>query len=648
MLALGGGCATPYGSYADDVMQPLQMSALPPLDPNVDASILLDEEVVRFGEDDDGVLVARVFNRTRTRIHRAEGQGWRDAALSYSSTFSKVEAFDVHLTAPDGSARRLDNGIAVDLPSLGDYVLYDDTRVRRLNVPTVSPGTVVERAHILRMTRPELFAFTHVFGDSVPVVRSRFVVEAPPGYVLDTHDEGPGSGAAPVRSERDGRVRLTWESSDVSPVVRDASASWIGDQVRVVSVRLRRAPRADGTIVEGPVDAPELSRVTAALMNGRDAATPGTNAIVKEVLGDNWRSLSERDRAARLYAWTRDSIRYCAVEIGLGGWIPHDAGEVERLRYGDCKDKANLLKALLTAVEVKSRLVTIYSAWAPRPFRLPVVAGNFNHAILVIDLPDGPVFVDPTTRTVAFDDLPPNDEDRECLPIDEVGSPLVRTPASSPAKDVRATTYALQAHATGELGFRGTLTARFEGHFADGLREALLDSPADDHPKVMSRRLGSYFTMEGLKVDGGAPPVFPAPAVVTGNVRFDVDAALGTLWRGSTFLDAQAPTIDDQRTAPLVLPARQRIADELNITLPDGWTVDQLPAPASEDGALLRWGITWTVQGNTVTLRRELSFVENRFDATALSPLRESLKRYFRALEARAVLKKKAPAKEKA
>src|SRR6185436_10628930 len=91
------------------------------------------------------------------------------------------------------------------------------------------------------------------------------------------------------------------------------------------------------------------------------------------------------------------------------------------------------LKGLLDVAGIKSRPTLIYlHGGYPNPFTLPTLAGNFNHQILTIDLPDGPLLADPTSRTVAFGDLPAGDREATVLPIQAGGADLGTAPASVP------------------------------------------------------------------------------------------------------------------------------------------------------------------------------------------------------------------------
>ena len=78
--------------------------------------------------------------------------------------------------------------------------------------------------------------------------------------------------------------------------------------------------------------------------------SPELVTTVKEVLAGVPDEPEAKARA--LYEHVCRTIQYCAIEIGYGGWIPHTSPAVQKLRYGDCKDKATYLHALLKVANV--------------------------------------------------------------------------------------------------------------------------------------------------------------------------------------------------------------------------------------------------------------------------------------------------------
>ena len=60
--------------------------------------------------------------------------------------------------------------------------------------------------------------------------------------------------------------------------------------------------------------------------------------------------------------FVQHDIRYVAIELGIGGLQPHPAPEVFSHRYGDCKDKATLVRSMLHEIGIESYHVVINSS----------------------------------------------------------------------------------------------------------------------------------------------------------------------------------------------------------------------------------------------------------------------------------------------
>jgi len=68
----------------------------------------------------------------------------------------------------------------------------------------------------------------------------------------------------------------------------------------------------------------------------------------------------QRDQALAALRLVQDQVRYLAILMGEGGWVPTSADDVWRLRQGDCKGKTALLLALLRGlgIDADAALVT--------------------------------------------------------------------------------------------------------------------------------------------------------------------------------------------------------------------------------------------------------------------------------------------------
>ncbi len=142
------------------------------------------------------------------------------------------------------------------------------------------------------------------------------------------------------------------------------------------------------------------------------------------------------ERLARVVS--RD-VRYEAVSIGPGGWIPSPPEEVLARHWGDCKDKSMLLKALLEAVEIPSVLALARAGESGTVDPLFPSPQQFNHTIVAVpvhalsvsdedSVAGGYLFYDPTVEHGGIEWLNPAVQGRRVLPVDGEARGLVELP----------------------------------------------------------------------------------------------------------------------------------------------------------------------------------------------------------------------------
>src|SRR5471030_632537 len=122
------------------------------------------------------------------------------------------------------------------------------------------------------------------------------------------------------------------------------------------------------------------------LTNGRRNAPP---EIKQKVAALTATIPAPLDKMKAIADFMQRDVRYVAISLGIGGIQPHTASEVFNHRYGDCKDKATLMSAMLQEIGVESYYVIINSERGSVSRDTPAHFGGFDHAILAIRLPDG-------------------------------------------------------------------------------------------------------------------------------------------------------------------------------------------------------------------------------------------------------------------
>src|ERR1043166_6443376 len=123
-----------------------------------------------------------------------------------------------------------------------------------------------------------------------------------------------------------------------------------------------------------------------ALAQGRRDAT---SEIKQKVIALTANAATPADRMATVAKFVQQEVRYVAIELGIGGIQPHAAGEIFQHRYGDCKDKATLMGAMLKEAGVDSYYVIINSDRGSVDKTTPAQVSAFDHVIIAIKLPEG-------------------------------------------------------------------------------------------------------------------------------------------------------------------------------------------------------------------------------------------------------------------
>ena len=85
-----------------------------------------------------------------------------------------------------------------------------------------------------------------------------------------------------------------------------------------------------------------------------------------------------------VYGFVVTQVRYVGLEFGIHGYKPYRVDQVLQRRFGDCKDKASLMHALLAALGVDSRLVLLRMHRLGNIPEAPASLAPFNHAILYV------------------------------------------------------------------------------------------------------------------------------------------------------------------------------------------------------------------------------------------------------------------------
>jgi len=168
------------------------------------------------------------------------------------------------------------------------------------------------------------------------------------------------------------------------------------------------------------------------------------------------------EKAKIVYEYLQNKTRYISVQVGIGGWKPMDATDVDRLGYGDCKGLTNYTKAMLDNLGVESYYTLIYGGRDIRSIDKDFSGVEGNHAILAVPDGDNYVWLECTSQTTPFGYNAGFTDDRDALIITPEGGQIVHTKMYNTEDNLKETTANISIDAKG--GIAGDVAIKSAGY----------------------------------------------------------------------------------------------------------------------------------------------------------------------------------------
>lgn len=604
-VALSCGCAWASNSVPDWVKTAAQQQ-LPHLPESTKAVVLLEDTT--YTVDAKGQAVEHV--RRVVKILRPQGRESAYPIVRYDKD-SKILSMHAWSIDPAGHEYAVKDNEIGDV-SLGEgFELYSDDRARVADPPGRDPGGIIAYEYE-RRERPYLAETDWFFQGPLPVANQSFTLELPTGYTYTTTwAHHPKVDAIDLEHQR-----YRWEMNnepaiDLDRVPLSPSEESLAGRMTVHYSGPTLAYTEDGTW-RG------IGEWWSAISHDRLAASPEIAAKAAELTAGK---TDFYDKAQAIGNFVQQQIRYVAIEIGIGGEQPHYATDIFRGKYGDCKDKATLLSAMLSTVGIHSALVMVDSQRGVVDPDAPSTFGN--HAIAAIEIPkgyDSPklhsvitaqtgkryLIFDPTWDQTPFGQIEDNLQGSYGLLAEGHDSQIFQIPVMSPELDTIHRSATLQLTAEGNL--KGNVTVKRFGDLAEGGRQVFGHENTTKQQEYVDRSIAHDLmaaSVTGLKVEN----VAALDKDLT--TSFDLSAdhfanSVGPLLmvRPRIFGTYAMPIDHKTRKVAIDLGATMQGTDSFDIQLPDGYTVDELPDPVKADVGFASYESSTKLEGHTLHYSR--------------------------------------------
>lgn len=608
-LLFQGGTGAAYAAH-DATLPDWVMQAAATTGKWGDAKAVYLLEDTQLAVDANGRVEQRY--RAVVRILRPDGRQYAMPA-AYFSNDSKLRSFHVWSIGPDGHryAMKESDYVDVGLDASGMGILYNDERAKVASPPGADPGGVVAWEVVSEL--PSYFSENSWdFQNDIPTARSVYEIDLPPGW----HEEAVWARHAPVPGTPVPPNGFRWEMQNIPAInLTDVSLAPAWSALAgEMTVHFSASPLPQGAALWSQIGSWYYRLAAPESESGADIA-----AQARSVAGDG----DFMSKLQNIAAFMQQQIRYVGIEAGIGGWRPHTAEEVLRSRYGDCKDKATLMVAMLDAVGIRADWVSLDDRRGVTDPTMPTLFGD--HMIVAVEIPAGYqdsrlqavvttgsgrryLIFDPTNQWVPIGQIPDYEQGSYAVLAAGSDSQLIHLPVLNPALESSDRTANFQLSANGTL--TGEVSVQRTGALAGDLRYALsMDSEKDQRQSVE----------KSLQQDLSA---FTLGAEETSNVgalekpltmQYQVTAPLYARSAGGYLLVRPRVIgsdgwnlLDKPRKYPISFDGVETLRDSFNVKIPPGYAVDDVPDPVNVDVGFAAYRSQVTAEGDVLHYQREL------------------------------------------
>ena len=608
---------------------------VPTYDKQVSAVVLVDDSTVSI--DPDG-RVNEVYNFA-VRILQKEGRDYAAGHVSYIPDTSKVKDFRAWVIRSSGEVKRYGKVETIDIAGAPNDV-YDEYRVKSIAAKAdAEVGSVFGYSY----TKEDRSVFSQAnwfFQNEIPVVSSRYTLILPEGW----------------RAEA-----ITFNHANVEPRVNGSTYSWelsnlpaipeepLSPSITNLAARLAVSYYPPVTATAVPLKTFANWRDVAAWMSElEDPQVQIDDALARKAYELTALAKTEYERIRAIGQYVQ-SIQYISIQTGIGkggGYRPHSSTEVFAKSYGDCKDKANLMRAMLKVIGITALPVSIYSGdptyvrpnWpSPRQFNHCIIAvkvSDETQANTIINHPTlGRLLIfDPTDTETPLGDLPFYLQGSLALLDTKEATELVKMPETPPELNLLERNSRYELSADGAI--MGKVRLQAQGQRAASLRTEFRHLTRPEYNQSIEGWVTSGAS--GARLNKIEPSDNPNAGQFTLDVEFTAPA-YGQLMQNRLLIFKPAvlsrregtPLTAAERKHPLVLEG-SAYSETVTVQLPAGFAVDELPDPVKLETTFGSYNTSYEVKNGELIFKRKLSQHSTTIPASEYA----SVKKFFESIRA--------------
>ncbi|MES2411671.1 MAG: DUF3857 domain-containing protein [Bacteroidota bacterium] len=347
-----------------------------------------------------------------------------------------------------------------------------------------------------------------------------------------------------------------------------------------------------------------------------------TQIKIKELVGNEKNPI---EIAKIVYSYVQQKTRYVSIQVGIGGWKPMLAKEVDKLGYGDCKALTNYTRSLLKLVGVTSYYTVVYAGSdETKDLQADFASVQGNHVILTLPIEKKLVWIECTSQIHPFGFQGDFTDDRNVLLIKPEGGEIVKTKTFTETDNTQISKGSYQITENGDFIGKVKIISkglRYDNEFG---KERM------SHENQIKRYKEEFDNINNLTIKKITLNNNPHSIEFTEDLELEAEGyaqnSAGKLLFALNAFDQSSYVPKKYRTRefPFEMERGYTNEEEIEITIPDGFSVEAKPNGLEQDTEFGYYKIEFNIiSPNKIMCKRRLVIKKGLYDKSKYESYRK-------------------------
>jgi hypothetical protein len=569
---------------------------------NANAIVLLDETIYTRTTKSD--LKKEVYYVITILSDR--GDDYTNFKLMYDK-FSAISGIECTLYDSNGKKiRKIKSSEIRDIVAFDGFSLFRDSRMKIFSAMHSSYPFTIELSY--NTSYNGFFALSSwaaIDNYNIAVKESKITLKYPSKYPINYKEKNIGN-VARTESQDDNMKNISWSANNLIAIESEKFSPAFTDQVPMVMFAPEEFvfDNSEGDFTSWK----SYGQWRYQLLYNNPRLSEKTK---KDLASLQSTHKDKKELCKAVYKYMQAKTRYVSIQEGIGGVKPIDPEIVDEVGYGDCKALSSYTRALLNEVGIQSHFALIGTDDYKIEYPDFASKNQTNHAILCVPLEKDTIWLECTSQTAPFNYLFNGTSNRKALLATSEGGKLATTTKTAENK--------MQSSAEIKLDSKGGITCNRTitntGIYFDQNFSKLQMSGKELRESTLKQSSIGNILLNSVKVElvNDEAKIIEQQSFAKNN--YATQAGNRIFVELSPFLGILRQTAQkSERRSPVYIEEKSSYEDHVELTLPDGFTLEFCPEGKNIKSEFGQYNSTIEVKNGTVVFHRTFTLEKNIFE----------------------------------